>query len=44
MCFHVAAFSDSNKFDMQHDHNQKILNFDPIPYVFLFFFFGGGGG
>ena len=27
-CYHVAAFRDSIKLDMQHDHVLKKLNFD----------------
>ena len=28
ICFHVATFRHSNKFDMQHDHVLKRLNSD----------------
>ena len=31
ICYPVATFRDSNKFDMQHDHVLKNLNFDSIP-------------
>ena len=37
ICYRVAKFLDTNKFDMQHDHVLKKLNFDPIPQ-------GSGGG
>ena len=30
ICYHVATFRDSNKFDMQHDYVLKKLNFDPF--------------
>ena len=36
ICYHVATFGDSNKFDMQHDYVLKTLNFDnltPSPRV-----------
>ena len=28
ICYHFATFRDSNKFDMQHDHVLKKMNFD----------------
>ena len=28
ICYHVAAIPDSFKFDMQHDHVLKKMNFD----------------
>ena len=28
--YHVAAFCDSNKFDMEHDQDLKKLNFDTL--------------
>ena len=31
ICYHVATFRDSHKFDMQHDHVLKKLNFDLVP-------------
>ena len=34
ICYHVASFRDSNRFDMHHDHVLKKLNFDLlIPMV-----------
>ena len=36
ICYHVATFHDTNKFDMQHDNVLKKLNFDlltPSPRV-----------
>ena len=31
VCYHVSTFRDSNKFDLQHDHVLKKLNF----YLFI---------
>ena len=42
ICYHVATFREFNKFDMQHDHVLKKLNFyllTPSPRVV-----GEGGG
>ena len=33
ICYQVATFRDSNKFDMQHDHVLEKLNFDLNPRV-----------
>ena len=30
ICYHFAAFGDSLKFDMQHDHVLKKLHYDPL--------------
>ena len=43
----IFAFRDSNKFNMQHDHALKKMNFDlltPSPRVVERWVGGGGGG